>query len=208
MKDEGQFCFGDSMEPQKIIELGNLLSDYGGEHVFNVTKVSGMITALIIGPALFQPRVWLPFIFSPKGTVPHFKSKEHAEKTQELIRELYYDIGSTIGRDDAFSFRLGGKTKDAKTDLDPWLWCEAFLIGNMFCRDQYAEHTQREDGVLLHMFGPLYYFGDPAPDDVEQLTHGKGKKEDLDNGFLEMLPESVSCIRDYWREQKKMKDPH
>jgi yecA family protein len=189
------------LESQKVKELEKLLSDYNGEHVFNVTKVSGMITALIIGPALFQPRVWLPFIFSPNGTVPHFKSKEHAEKTQGLIRELYYDIGSTIGKDDAFTFSFGGKTTDAKTDLDPWQWCDAFLIGTMFCQDQYAKHTQREDGVLLNMFGPLYYFGDPAPDDVEQLTGGKGKKEDLDNGFIEGLPESVACIRAYWQEQ-------
>lgn len=194
------------MEAQKLKELEELLSEYNGEHVFSVTKVSGMITALIIGPRTFQPRVWYPFIFDPSGKVSHFKSKEHAEKTQDLIRELYYDIGSTIGRDDAFTFCFGGKTKDAKKDLDPWPWCDAFLIGTMFCRDLYGEHTQREDGVLINMFGPLYYFGDPAPDDVEQLTGGKGKKEDLDNGFIEMLPESVACIRDYWREQKKMKN--
>jgi hypothetical protein len=45
------------LETQKLKELEKLLSDYNGERVFNVTKTSGMIAALIIGPAMFQPRV-------------------------------------------------------------------------------------------------------------------------------------------------------
>jgi uncharacterized protein len=197
------------LDTHKLIELEKLLSEIKGGKALNIVQLHGMLTALIIGPETVSPDDWLPYVFNAENELADFNSEDHLQKLVHLTLEFYKDIIHDLNKEGAFTFCIGGKTKDGKTDLDPFPWCDAFLDGTRFCREKYDRHLGDENSNLRYMLGPFYYFGDPTgKSDLEELCHVKGKEKEIEKGCLDSLPGAVKDIRDYWRKTKLLRPTH
>jgi uncharacterized protein len=192
------------MKTPKLVELEKLLSEIEGDEVFNIEQLHGMLTAVIIGPEMVMPSVWLPFVFNSKGEMPEFKSQNQAQNLMGLIMEFYNDTIHELDRKDAFIPYIGGETKNGKTVIDPEPWCEAFLEGMRFCGDYYEEYAKDEDSDLNHLLVPFIYFGDPDEKEyiIEHTRKHARKKKDMDEELLGIIPGAVKELRDFWRENK------
>ena len=201
--DEGQErrLEGDLVEISKMDEMERLLSEIKSGKALSISGIHGMLTAIIIGPVVVSPDEWLQDVFNAENAMDDFVSQEHLQRLVTLVLEFYR--GLTVDLSDTIncSFCIGGRTRDGRTNLEPHQWCEAFLDGTLFYKAVQAPHMLAKNAILNGYYGPMFYFGDPdGKKDLLAICKQPVRVEDLDDGFLDSLPDAIRDIREYWKK--------
>jgi uncharacterized protein len=188
-------------------EMEELLFQIDGDS-FSIFELHGYLTAIIIGPKVVLPSVWLPYIFNKQGDMPEYESIEEANRIIKEIMNFYNWIINELDTEKYFPI-FSVKEVRKREVLDPIPWCVGFAKGVSLDGDAWFSE---KDESLMALIIPIYYFVDPA--DFKELTlNASGrKKRGLDKTMLSMIPRAVFAIRDYWRkkmvEQKEKPKGH
>lgn len=190
------------MNLSSLQKLENLLAEIPGDDVCNLEQVHGMLTAILIGPAIVKVSEWLPFVFRRSGEMPEFKSQKQAEQLMALLMELNNDIVDNI---DSMKFvpLMGHEKSGDEKRPDPLPWCASFISGMTLWGEEWLEGEKgNSDPVFRAFLTPIIYFVDDEETGVDARM-GKSNEaiEEMERKLIATIPQSVWNIREYWRKQ-------
>lgn len=117
-----------ALTPEEFEELDEFLCRTELEDTsMDVSTLDGFLTAIVIGPRLVKPSVWLPWIWDMDDAenAPNFEGGEQANRIMSLIMRHYNSLVHTFNNaPETFEaiFWEGRQWGAAE-------WCEGFLLG-------------------------------------------------------------------------------
>jgi uncharacterized protein len=184
--------------PLSDAEIGELdaflMSEATSDECMDIVTLDGFLTALVVGPQLLAPSVWLPVVWGGTSE-PVFESKEQAERIIGLLLRRMNMITGMFGENSSGFEPL---LYERETNGDRfWLaddWCFGFLrameLGPEAWDPLFEDKTNR---VLLE---PILILGTQ-----EGLDHidATSDPESQYAATADMLHLSVEAIHAYWR---------
>jgi uncharacterized protein len=177
-----------------------LLSDLMPEDsLSSIEMVDGYMTALIVGPDVVQPEIWIPYIWNQeKSAVPCFPSED--EEEEEMIWELLIRHMNTIAlqflnNPDGFLplfERFSYPDEEAK-ELAVENWAVGFTLGMELTQESWKPLFADEETGLLAM--PMLILS-KITDDYKALS-----EDDLTD-MIQLMPGFVIKIYRYWKQGK------
>ena len=177
-------------------ELEDMLFEID-EDALTIPELHGFLSAVIIGPEVVPPGVWLSYVFNSEGEMPVFSSIEEANDVCGIVINYYNQIIHDMDTDTyvpVFSI----KRRNNKDVLDPVSWCFNFAEGVLLTEEAWlSEEDETLDALML----PIYYFVNPEEfGSISRYPSGR-KRRGFDQQMMELIPRSVLSIRNYWREK-------
>ena len=126
-----------------------------------------------------------------------FKNEEEA-KVINKVMELYNHIIATMDSGE-FAPVITGYKQRKKINIDPAPWCNAFIDGTGFCRDEwFGEDNEEFTGLMT----PILHFAENEKiQNIKESLYQENLPK-VDGAFLDAIPESVLRIREYWRQKQ------
>jgi len=125
--------------------------------IVDVVTLEGFLTAIVIGPNMISPQLWLPSVWG-KGK-PQFRNLEELNHFVALVMGLYNEIAVCFQRDpEAFEPSFYESPLNDKTVIIVDEWCDGFIRG-MRLDSEGWKPLKRERPDLLK---PLELFGTRA----------------------------------------------
>ncbi len=111
--------------------LDDVLMKYGSdESVVDASELDGLFTAILSGPVLVEPQVWLPLIWGGEENDPEWESDEEFEQFMDLIAQHMNDIADRLNEyPDQFEPLFGLNTVDDQEFVVVEDWCCGYLKG-------------------------------------------------------------------------------
>jgi uncharacterized protein len=182
--------------PLSDAEIGELdaflMSAATSDECMDLVTLDGFLTALVVGPRLVAPSVWLPMVW---GGTSEFESKDQAEWIISLVLRRMNIISSMFGENSCRFEPLLYEREGKGTRL--WLandWCFGFIRAMELGREAWDPlFDDKTNRVLLV---PILTLGtqeglaqiDAAADPASEYT-----------AAVDMLHLSVEAIHAYWR---------
>jgi uncharacterized protein len=189
-------------KPLSVEEFGKLesflFSELMPEESFSsVEMVDGYMTALVVGPEVVSPDVWIPFIWNQeKQDEPCFSSEDEGKMVGEYLVRHMNALGLQF-LDNADGFvPLFEKSRYADKEekaLAVENWALGFTMGIELVHESWKPLFKDEDTGLLVM--PMLILS-KVTDDFESLS----KKEVLE--MVHLMPVFVVKIYEYWKKGK------
>lgn len=163
-------------------------------------ELQALLCALISGPQLVPPSVWLPVVF---GEQPRFETPAQAKEITELVMRFYNDLIGKLDGDDEWELILYPVDEDPE-DLDFATWAEAYLYGSQLGGNWYdavGDHAEE----LTELLQPLFLLSGMLKEDA--LERGEpwlsGPNEEAAIASAEDdLPEIIAEIHGFWRAKQ------
>lgn len=96
--------------------------------MLDIVTLEGFLTAIVIGPHMISPNLWLPKVWG-KGKTP-FKDIDEVNRFVGLVMGLYNEIASCFEQNPAaFEPSFYERSFDDKTVIIVDEWCEGFIKG-------------------------------------------------------------------------------
>lgn len=138
-----------------------LLSDALPEDSMVLSELDGYLTALVIGPALVPPNVWLPKVWANgDDQAPVFADMATAQRVLALIMRHMNGIVATFARaPDTFKplFDINTYPGDDHAYVDGEIWSHGFMAGIAIAGDAWLPLLSAP--ALLQTFHPLRLLG-------------------------------------------------
>ena len=167
------------------------------EDALTIPELHGFLSAIIIGPEVVQPGVWLPYVFNSEEEMPAFSSIEEANDICGafigLYNEIIYDMDT-----EAYTPIFPVKRRNKKDVPDPFSWCFNFMEGMSLTEEAWFSE---EDESLAALLMPIYYFVDPEEFIAISRYPSGRKRRGFDQQMMDLIPRSVLATRNYWREK-------
>jgi len=174
-----------------------LMSEATSDECMDIVTLDGFLTALVVGPGLIRPSVWLPVVWG--GASPAFDSSEQAERIIGLVLRRMNAICAMFGEHaTAFEPLLyeseveGGELWSADD------WCFGFMRAIELSFEDwdplFADQANRVLVVPILMLGT-----DEGLDGIDAAADPEAEYESL----LEMLETSMVAIEAYWRLRRQ-----
>jgi uncharacterized protein len=187
-----------SLEERGMLEsflVSDLMPD---DSLSSLEMVDGYMTALITGPDVVLPEIWIPSIWSKeKSDEPCFASEAEAD----MIRELLVRHMNTIERQflndpDGFRplFETCRYTNKQGKELAVENWALGFTMGMELNHESWKPLFANEETGMLAM--PMLLLS-KITDDYDALS-----KSDIKE-MTELLPDFVIKIYRYWMQRKQ-----
>jgi uncharacterized protein len=190
-------------QPLSVEELDRLenflLSDLMPEDsLSSIEMVDGFMTALIAGPGVVQPEIWIPSIWNQeKCDVSCFSSEAEEEMIWEfLIRHMNTIALQFLNNPDGFLplfERFSYPDEEAK-ELAVENWAIGFTLGMELTHEAWKPLFADEESGLLAM--PMLILS-KITDDYQALS------EDDVSDMIQLMPSFVIKIYRYWNEDKE-----
>ncbi len=117
-----------ALTPEEFEELEEFLSGEDlQETSMDVSTLDGFLTAIVIGPRLVKPSVWLPWIWDMDDAenAPNFDSEQQANRILSLIMRHYNTLVHTFNTaPESFEAIFWENRQWGAAE-----WCEGFLLG-------------------------------------------------------------------------------
>jgi uncharacterized protein len=178
----------------EIGELGAfLMSEATSDECMDLVTLDGFLTALVVGPRLVAPSVWLPMVWGDTSE-PVFESKDQAEWIISLLLRRMNMISNMFGKNSAGFEPLLYEREVKGTRF--WLaddWCFGFIramaLGHEAWDPLFDDKTNRVLLVPILTLGTQEGLAqiDAAADPASEYT-----------AALDMLHLSVEAIHAYW----------
>ena len=165
-----------------------------------IPELHGFLSAVIVGPEVVNPSVWLPHVFNLEGKMPEFSSRNEANRVFGKVFDFY----NRIIRDmDTGQYQpiFGTDWRKHKEVPDPVPWCLSFDEGISLTENAWSPE---DDEALATLMFPIYYFIDPEEFSEMSKSPSGRKQRSFDQKMISMIPDAVLAVRNYWRE--KMQD--
>lgn len=191
------------LSDQEIDELGGfLMSDATSDETMMMDCLDGFLTALVSGPVMLSPSVWLPKIWGPSANdEPIFETYAQAERITGLIMRHFNGIADTLeNAPDAFEpvFDITVYPDGPREYEDGEMWAYGYMMGiELQGKDweRFFEEPESE-GVLR----PIYLLGaEEVTPEEEALTDTPVQREELSK----QIPASVAWIYQFWQPYRQ-----
>ena len=190
-------------QPLSVEELDRLesflLSDLMPEDsLSSIEMVDGYMTALIAGPGVVPPEIWIPSIWNQeKSAVPRFSSVDEEEMIWEfLLRHMNTIALQFLNNPDGFLplfERFSYPDEEAK-ELAVENWAMGFTLGMELTQEAWKPLFADEESGLLAM--PMLILS-KITDDYKALS-----EEDVSD-MIQLMPGFVVKIYRYWNENNE-----
>ena len=168
---------------------GFLLSAQAPDTVMDLEAVDGFFTALVVGPELMPPSVYLPVMWGGDGEGPDYDSLEQAEYVMGLLMRHWNTITRRVNRDYPCLPLLATGTAWPKGRR----WAEGFSRGVGLCFE--AWEPLIGDETHAHLLAPIIAL---ERDDPDVVTYPLGSEER--EKMLGAVLLAVRGMHAYWRD--------
>ncbi len=184
------------LSDQEIEELDEfLMSDATPDGSMDIVTLDGFLTALVIGPGLVAPSVWLKTIWGGQGE-PGFESSAQAQRVISLIMRRFNTLSILFEEPPEFAPILWEREVEGTTYRIADDWCWGFLAGVSLASEAWqALFTDAEHRALLR---PIITLGS---EDGWRLLEADIDPDTAEQAALDELEPSVIAISTYWRTQ-------
>jgi uncharacterized protein len=169
-------------------------SDDVPEAAMDLSTLEGFFTAIVIGPATVMPSQWMPWVWDMnKGRAEvTYASMDQAQRIMGLLMRMMNEIARSFMRDPA-SF---GPIYRREAQWGAAEWCEGFLIGTQFAKQQWA---------MLWVAKPklLTPFARLGTDEGIAITRKSGDAQD----WMEAVEPALVEIHAFWQERRASQPP-
>lgn len=153
--------------------LDDILTKYGNdESVLDVSELDGLFTAILSGPTLVEPQVWLPLIWGGEENDPDWDSGEEFEQFMDLIAQHMNDIADRLNEyPDQFEPLFGTREVEGQEFTVVEEWCFGYMKG-VALSDWSRLHESLHPALLaIALHGKEEHFAELdkfSPDEYEQ----------------------------------------
>ncbi len=176
---------------EELTELEQFLASARLEETsLEVFALDGFFAALALGPNLIRPSQWVPWIWDQyDGEIsPEFENLEEANRVMSLVMRLYNSTVRQLRLDPA-SF----EPVYPEGDLDgAATWCEGFLRGTRFDREEWAALMQAEPAWLT----PFFLLSSDLGLDLV-------REQEAAEPWLGRIVPSLTSIHGHWVERRR-----
>lgn len=111
--------------------LDDILTKYGNEEsVLDASELDGLFTAILSGPTLVEPQLWLPMIWGGEEHDPDWESEEEFEQFMDLIAQHMNDIADRLNEyPDQFEPLFGTREVEGQEFTVVEEWCFGYMKG-------------------------------------------------------------------------------
>jgi uncharacterized protein len=185
------------LSDREITELDEFLtSDATPEECMDIVALDGFLTALLIGPGLVPPSVWLETIWGKSE--PRFDSSAQAQRLISLIMRRFNAIGGIFEEPPEFAPILYEREIEGKVYRIAEDWCWGFLTGLRLAAEAWQPLLEDQDHRQLLL--PIITLGS---EEGWKLLEADTDPEAAEEAALADLESSVVAISRYWRGQWK-----
>lgn len=198
--------FDQALSDAELAELeGYLGSEALPEACMDLEMLDGFLVAIVVGPDPVTSSEWLPlalgFMDEGDGEL-EFRDEREGERIIELITR-YYNSVAIVLQETPEAYAPLFYESQAEEDEDDGqvplglLWAEGFLAGVALRQEEWQPLVDDDDASELTM--PVLALA--APEDDPELGNA-ARDPDTRRQLLEMLPQAVVAIRDYWTSRE------
>ena len=191
---EDQDGFHDEVDPAKSIRLtegerewlaGFLVSVQAPSGAMNFEMLDGLFTALVIGPAVVPPSMYMPVIWGTEdGSGPEWDSQEQLQYFMDLLMKHWNAIAARRNADAPHDpFILGS---------DGAYWAQGFLAGFVLAEAEWE--PMLKDRRAAELFMPICALDAEGLKDVPDKPSAEDCAE-----IIKDLPVILKLIAAYWR---------
>ncbi|NTV98949.1 MAG: UPF0149 family protein [Chlorobiaceae bacterium] len=186
------------LQPLSIEELGLLenflLSDTAPEEsMTSIEMIDGYMTALIAGPELPHPDIWISYIWDQEnGESPSFSSDEEASLLREFLLRHMNSIAMQFEEEPDGFLPLYEKLSypdDEEMAAAVEDWALGFTTGMELTHEAWKPFFSDDEIAVLAF--PIFVLG-KVTDDYESMSD-----DDIDD-LVRRLPDFVIRIHEYW----------
>lgn len=180
---------------EEIDELNAfLMSEATPDDCMDIVTLDGFLTALVIGPELVPPSVWLPLVWGGEKE-PVFESSSQAKRIIGILMRRFNDISRMFGEEaTGFEPLLYTREADGETKWIGEDWCVGFMEAVDLSFDDWQPLFDDKPGCAL--LAPILTLGTEVG--WKELDAAADPEAECE-AALEMLGPAVEAIRDYWR---------
>ena len=183
--------------PLSDAEIGELdaflMSEATSDECMDLVTLDGFLTALVVGPRLVAPSLWLPVVWGATSE-PVFESKHQAERIISLLLRRMNMITSMFGENGGFEPLIYEReVKGAPL----WLaddWCFGFMRAMEL--DDGAWDPLFDDKTNRVLLVPILMLG--TQEGLDQIDAAEDPASEY-TAAVNMLHLSVESIYVYWR---------
>ena len=183
--------------PLSDAEIGELdaflISEATSDECMDLVTLDGFLTALVVGPRLVAPSLWLPVVWGATSE-PVFESKHQAERIISLLLRRMNMITSMFGENGGFEPLIYEReVKGAPL----WLaddWCFGFMRAMEL--DDGAWDPLFDDKTNRVLLVPILMLG--TQEGLDQIDAAEDPASEY-TAAVNMLHLSVESIYVYWR---------
>ena len=172
------------MKYQKFIDDFNDLILRQEGKFFPLDFIHGFLTAILVSPEFISPNEWIQLLIN-KNT--EFKSKEDAEMISHNILIMYNVIKESL--ETRTFFTILHKEDEKGEILDAMLWCQGFVYGAEFFKEDLVDLMALEKQALRDIMA-IYYLADPK----HKLNTIIAKQTNLENEDKQELIDELPAI--------------
>lgn len=167
------------------------------ECLSSLEMVDGYMTALVIGPELVKPSLWIPHLLNPENVEqPLFADENQAEAITSLLLRHMNTIDQQFTEEPEGFFPLYEKfSYSDEEDLSLAIeeWALGFIIGMELNHEAWQPLFANEESAMLA--GPIFILA-KITDDYETMS-----QEEVEQ-LNEFLDESIIRMFYFWQQQE------
>ncbi|HEX9390158.1 MAG TPA: YecA family protein [Usitatibacteraceae bacterium] len=185
----------------EIEHLEDLLaSPVFAKQAMGLDEMQGFLAAVISGPDLIGPSLWMPAVLGN----PQYLSAEQEKEVGDLVQRFYNEIAADLVEGETLGLLLQRDEGAAENDYDYETWCQAYLDGVDFSATPWEEAGDAEE--INEMLFPIALLaGEIEPKVLKQI-----KPRDMAQLLLECredLPLMVIEIHQYFLALRERPQP-
>ena len=191
------------LSDEEMDELDSfLMSEVIPDDAMMLDCLDGFLTAIVSGPVMIKPSVWLPKVWGSTEVVePIFETMEQAERITGLIMRHVNGIIWNLEQDpDAFEpiFDTSKYPGESREYADGEMWAYGYMTGIELQRNNWNAFFDEPASVAI--LQPIYLLGaDDVTPEEEELTNSRAKREELSK----QIPASVAWIYKFWQPYRR-----
>lgn len=171
-----------------------LMSEASSDECMDLVTLDGFLTALVVGPRLVAPNVWLPVVWGGSSE-PMFESKEQAEQIIGLILRRMNMISGMFGENSSgfepllYEREVNGTPLCIADD-----WCVGFIRAMELDAEAWDPLVDDETNRVLLV--PILTLG--TEEGLDQIDAAADPASEY-AAAMDMLYLSMEAIYTYWR---------
>jgi uncharacterized protein len=189
------FAGSDPLTDAELDRLANFLENCNAGAAMNLEELDGFFCALIAGPSLVPPSVYLPEVWGGEDQSPEFKDLDEANEILGLLMRHWNYIAHTLGEGEVYIPLLFEDENGVSQGNE---WANAFLLGTHFDHAAWSElmEDEKRGGCMFPMLW-LHHEHDEDPQSrPKPLT--VEKREEL----LETMAAGLLLAHEYFRARR------
>jgi uncharacterized protein len=186
------------LTPEELAILENFLSSESTpeETLSSIEMLDGYMTALIVGPEVIHPDVWMPFIWNQENDAsPSFASEDEARMIWEfLVRHMNSIAMQFNDAPEEFLplYELYSYADEEERGVAIEDWALGFTVGMELNHESWTSLLIDEETAMYAL--PMFVLG-KITDDFENMP----EEELLE--MIELMPDFVVKIFHYWKQK-------